>query len=132
MKRVGFDDVLLAMKHPQMYLLISTLPKLEQQCLIPHTVPVGEEEPIMNRLMTLDLHGKKPVILYGKNCADISVEQKYHQLTTLGFREVHVYGGGMLEWTLLQDIFGTSEFPTTSVVTDLLRFQPQRRLLLSN
>jgi hypothetical protein len=113
-----------------MYLLISTLPKLEQQCLILHTVPEAEEEALMNRLMTQEVHGKTPVILYGKNCADPSVDQKYHQLVALGFRQVHVYGGGMLEWTLLQDVFGAREFPTTSVTTDLLRFQPSKRLLI--
>jgi len=122
-RRVGFDDVLLAVGQPETYLLINTLPVQEQSCLIFSTVSIAEEEVMINQLISSYKHHDKTVILYGKNGADTSVDRKYQQLTGLGFRNVFVYAGGMLEWMLLQDAFGKDEFPTTSTLLDLLRFQ---------
>jgi len=122
-RRIGFDDVLLAVGNPETYLLINTLPAQDQSCLIRHTITISEEERVMNQYISSYQHYNKKVIVYGKNCADASVEKKYHQLTSLGFRDIFVYPGGMLEWMLLQDVFGVDEFPTTSTTTDLLRFQ---------
>jgi rhodanese-related sulfurtransferase len=124
MRRVGFDDVLLAVRQPETYLLINTLPVQEQSCLIRSTIPIAEEEALMNSIIASYQQSNKTVIIYGKNNADTSVDRKYQQLTSLGFRQVYVYAGGMLEWMLLQDAFGKDEFPTTSVLLDLLRFQP--------
>jgi len=122
-RRVGFDDVLLAVREPETYMVINTLPAHEQSCLICSTVSIAEEELLINQLISSYKHHHKTVILYGKNGADTSVDRKYQQLTGLGFRNVFVYAGGMLEWMLLQDAFGKDEFPTTSVLLDLLRFQ---------
>jgi hypothetical protein len=122
-RRVGFDDVLLANQAPEKYLLINTLPLHQQSCLIRNTVSVAEEEALMNRLISSYCHYGKPVIVYGKNGADVTVDRKAQQLKALGFREVFVYSGGMLEWMLLQDVFGHAEFPTTSPCGDILRFQ---------
>lgn len=122
-KRVGFDDVLLAVREPEKYLLINTLPVHEQSCLICSTISITEEEVLINQLISSYTHHDKTVILYGKNGADTSVDRKYQQLTGLGFRDVFVYAGGMLEWMLLQDAFGKDEFLTTSTLLDLLRFQ---------
>jgi hypothetical protein len=126
-KRVGFDDVLFAAQNPNVYLLINTLPTTEQQCLVQHTLSIAEEESTLNRLLSTETHYTKPVIVYGRNCADATVDRKYQQLSALGFREVHVYAGGMLEWLLLQDVYGQDEFPTTSIITDLLLFRPTKR-----
>jgi 3-mercaptopyruvate sulfurtransferase SseA len=82
-----------------------------------------EEEAVMNQWIASYKHYTQTVIVYGKHGADIAVDRKYQQLTGLGFREVYVYAGGMLEWMLLQDVFGATEFPTTSKTTDILRFQ---------
>ena len=122
-RSVGFDDVLLAIQNPEKYLLINTLPVNQQACLIQQTVPVAEEEALLNRLISAYKHYTQPVIVYGRNCADITVDRKYAQLRNLEFREVYVYSGGMLEWMLLQDVFGRDEFPTTSHTLDILKFQ---------
>ena len=122
-RRVGFDDVLLAVRQPETYLLINTLPVQEQSCLICSTVSIAEEEVMINQLISSYKHHDKTVILYGKNGADTNVDRKYQQLAGLGFRNVFVYAGGMLEWMLLQDAFGKDDFPTTSELLDLLRFQ---------
>lgn len=123
LRRVGFDDVLLAVRDPEKYLMINTLPVHEQSCLIRSTVSIAEEEALINQLMATYKHHHQTIIIYGKNGVDASVDRKYQQLASLGFREVFVYAGGMLEWMLLQDAFGKDEFPTTSHLLDLLRFQ---------
>jgi rhodanese-related sulfurtransferase len=122
-RRVGFDDVLLAIQHPETYMLINTLPAHQQSCLIQQTTPVAEEEVRMNQLMSSDKHHRQMVIVYGKNGSDVTVDRKCQQLSSLGFREVFVYSGGMLEWMLLQDVFGYAEFPTTSRSGDIFQFQ---------
>jgi hypothetical protein len=66
------------------------------------------------------------IIIYGKNCNDETVEKKYKQIMSFGFQDVYVYTGGLFEWILLQDIYGKDEFPTTSIVIDILKFSPKR------
>jgi hypothetical protein len=61
------------------------------------------------------------------NSADQTVDTKYEQLIGLGFREIYIYGGGLFEWMLLQDVYGASEFPTTKKVVDILKFQVKSR-----
>jgi hypothetical protein len=39
---------------------------------------------------------------------------------------VKVYFGGMFEWLLLQDVYGSDSFPTTSKEIDILKFKPLR------
>lgn len=107
--------------------LINTLPLQEQHCLILHTVNAMDEERIINKL----LNNKQVIlILYGKNANDPKIEEKYKQLYHLGFtsNQLIVYLGGMFEWLLLQDIYGLSEFPTTSNELDLLKYKAKRVL----
>jgi len=44
-------------------------------------------------------------------------------LVALGFTEVYIYLGGLFEWVLLQDIYGTELFKTTRRVADILRYK---------
>jgi len=68
---------------------------MEQDCLIPSTIPSDKEEDIINSYM----RGTKPVVvIYGKNTNDNSILKKYQQLEGLGFPRVYVYPGGMFEW----------------------------------
>ena len=62
-------------------------------------------------------------MVYGKNCADTTATKKAIQLRTLGFVNVCVYGGGLFEWLLLQDIYGKPEFKTTSKIVDILKYK---------
>ena len=64
-------------------------------------------------------------IIYGKNANDITIYQKYTQLTDLGFTNVYVYPGGMFEWMLLQDIYSDDHFKTTQKELDILKFKPK-------
>jgi hypothetical protein len=56
---------------------------------------------------------EKDIIIYGRNCHEYEkLVKKQKQLASLGFKNVYIYLGGMFEWLLLQDVYGTKEFPT--------------------
>ena len=99
-------------------LMITTIPSdiLDRNggFLISGTLPLEKEEEYINGLLldtaaTDDL----PVIIYGQNAADETAHKKAEQLYALGFRNLHIYRGGLFEWCLLRDIYGNAEFSTT-------------------
>ena len=122
-EKVGFEDILYACQNRDHCLLINTLLSTEQQCLIFGTLPMENEEQTINQLLQTNCHDKI-IILYGKHNCDTKVEEKYKQLCELGFSHVYIYHGGLFEWLLLQDIYG-SEFITTSKVNDILSYRPK-------
>jgi hypothetical protein len=125
-QKIGFEDVLFAIKHPANILLINTLPAHEQTVLIPSTVVSENEEAVINGLIKNYEVGLYTAIIYGKYAMDESAEKKYHQLKQLGFGKVFVYSGGLFEWILLQDIYGDSHFPVTNPPNkDLLKYAPK-------
>ena len=132
-RKVGFEDIQFVIKHKKRnYVLINTLTITEQNCLIPDTIAIKDEEAIINKHLNKNIH----IIIYGKNANDESIFKKYEQLLTLGCSSVFVYTGGLFEWLLLQDIYGKDEFPTTSDELDILKYRAdsvlQNRLLLEN
>lgn len=112
------------------YIIINTMDKNSQSCLILNTIPIQEEEEMINGI----LNNKYPnvnniiVIVYGMNSNDESINSKYEQLIKLGIKNVFVYTGGMFEWLLLQDIYGCDLFPTTSRELDILKYKPRKQL----
>jgi len=40
--------------------------------------------------------------------------------------DVAMYCGGLFEWMLLQDVYGSVEFPTTGREVDILKFRPTK------
>jgi hypothetical protein len=86
------------------------------------------EEKIINDLLNQYNFKDKSIIVYGKNANDHTAEKKYRQLITIGFVDVYIYLGGMFEWMLLQDIYGKDEFPTTTIVLDILKYKGKREL----
>jgi len=132
-RKIGFEDIQFVLKHKKRnYVLINTLTITEQNCLIPNTIAIKDEEAIINKHLNNNIH----IIIYGKNANDESIFKKYEQLLTLGCGSVFVYTGGLFEWLLLQDIYGKDEFPTTSDELDILKYRTeavlQSRLLLEN
>jgi len=121
--RVGFDDVLYAIQNNDRHILLNTLPSVEQQCLISGTIAMENEESMMNSLIKNNRH-MQIILLYGKNACDTTPDEKYTQLTKLGFTEVYIYNGGLFEWLLLQDIYG-NEFKTTSNIRDPIQYRPK-------
>jgi Rhodanese-like domain len=93
-------------------ILINTMPFNEQHCLIKGTLNAHDEIQQIQQLQDADAIDM-PIIIYGRNCTDTSVDAKYKQLVKMRFFNVSIYRGGMFEWTLLQEIYGTENFPTT-------------------
>ena len=126
--KIGFEDVVQSIQKPEKYVLINTLPSSKQECLISGTLGLREEEAFINGLLTKYTDVSKHIVLYGMNATDDTPYQKQRQLISLGITEVWVYSGGLFEWLLLQDIYGETEFPTTSEAkkNDMLLFRSSR------
>ena len=125
-QKINFEDILIAYKKPEAYLLINTLSESEQDCLILNTISASKEEQTINRY----IHSNKRIhiIIYGRNSNDEKIVKKYEQFIKLGFIHVYIYMGGLFEWLMLQDIYGYTEFPTTMKQLDFLKFKPPQRL----
>lgn len=125
--KINFEDIQYVLKNPEGHLLINTLSDAEQECLIINTMNIKNEENIINSCIK---NGRKDIkiIIYGKNCNDEKIFNKYNQLTSLGFYNVYIYVGGMFEWLMLQDIYGEKEFQTTKKELDILKYKPYKVL----
>ena len=126
--KINFEDIQNALKAPNQYIIINTLPINEQECLIKYTIDYNLEEKTINYFLNEYDFNSKNFIVYGKNANDESIEKKYKQLIGLGFSQVYMYVGGLFEWMLLQDIYGMNEFPTTKKVLDILKFRPEKNI----
>jgi hypothetical protein len=120
-RKIGFERVLSAQNSPAKYVIINTLPSSDQGCLIAGTLALLDEERVINEL--LNSYIDKTVVIYGRNSTDDSPDKKHNQLVSLGLKDILVYSGGLFEWLLLQDIYGSGEFRTTSKCGDLLAFR---------
>ena len=125
-QKISFEDLQYALNRVETFIIINTLPAVEQDCLIKNTISYQMEEKCINELMNQYDFKSRKFIVYGKNAVDESVDKKYKQLISLGFTEVYIYSGGLFEWMLLQDIYGNDEFPTTRKVLDILKYKPLR------
>jgi hypothetical protein len=129
-QKINFEDVQFILKNSESHLLINTLPETEQSCLLPLTVQASQEEIIINKYLKNGLKNVR-IIIYGRNCNDEKIYTKYGQFTSLGFYNVYIYTGGLFEWLMLQDIYGTQEFPTTKKELDLLKYKSNKVLNIS-
>jgi hypothetical protein len=126
-KKIGFEDVQTAITTHN-YLIINTLPIETQDCLISKTIVPNYEVELLNRCIQEGKTHSCQIIVYGKNSTDNTVDKKYQQLKSLGFKNVYVYSGGLFEWLLLQDIYGIDNFPTTKREKDILKFKPPKKI----
>ena len=110
------------------YIIINTMDKNLQSCLIQNTIPIQEEEEIINGILKNKYSNDITMIVYGTNSNDESICSKYDQLVKLGIKNVFIYTGGMFEWLLLQDIYGRDLFPTTSRELDILKYKSRKQL----
>lgn len=122
---INFEDMQAIIKKSD-YIIINTLDINEQKCLIKNTVSPSQEIKILND----NLKNTKllKIIIYGKNCNDTKLLQKYKQLINLGYVNSAIYIGGLFEWLLLQEIYGEDEFPTTSYELNHLLYKPDKTL----
>ena len=122
-QKIGFEDIQIVIKNHETYLLINTLQESEQNCLIVNTVPISQEETLINKYIVSNKRIR--IVIYGKHNLDDTVVKKNQQLLNLGFSNIFIYVGGLFEWLILQDIYGKDEFPTTSKQLDLLKYKPR-------
>lgn len=123
--RVNFEDVQYAIDNDE-YVLVNTLPSGKQGCLIQGTIHADDETLKLNKLLRENVTTK--IVVYGENANDPRVETKCHQLRSLGFIYVYLYGGGLFEWLLLQDVYGDDMFKTTTKESDHLRYRGAQQL----
>ena len=97
------------------FLLINTLPMDKQNYLIKGTLSAFEESQRVNDY--LYKNKKVEIVVYGLDSIDPTVGKKFIQLKSLGFENVYVYTGGIFEWALLQEVYG-SNFPTEGTLSD--------------
>ena len=124
--KINYEDMQMIVQKPEIYLLLNTLPKHEQHCLVFNTLHADDEEIVINKYLKQNKNIK--IVLYGRNCNDESVSKKCQQLTSLGFSTIYVYNGGLFEWLLLQDVYGKDLFPTTSSEFDFFKFKSSAML----
>ncbi len=103
------------------FIIINTLDINSQHCLIKNTLSPEEEINALNNY--LKNNKSINILIYGENCCDTKVIDKFNQLYKLGFTNLYIYIGGLFEWLLLQDIYGDDEFPTTSKIIDILKYK---------
>ena len=103
------------------FMMINTLENNNQDCLIKNTHSPEEEISALNYY--LKNNKSINILIYGENCCDTKVIDKFNQLYKLGFTNIYIYIGGLFEWLLLQDIYGYDEFPTTTKIIDILKYK---------
>ena len=109
------------MKNQNDIILINTLPLTRQDCLIKGTLKALIEVEYMNKI--LKTNKNKEIIVYGIHHTDLTVITKYNQLKKLGFKNVHIYFGGMYEWLLLQEVFGVINFQTDGIIKNIVDYK---------
>ena len=124
--KLNFEDIQYAITNTNTYVIITTVNANINTCLIQGTIPIETEETVINSLISSGKYKDINIIVYGLNCNDLSIHTKVKQLKSLGFNHVFIYIGGLFEWLLLQDIYGQSNFQTTSVEKDLLKYKPSK------
>ena len=102
-------------------LIINTLTENNQYCLIQGTINIKDEAKILNNYLSTNKN--KLIVIYGKNNNDEKIFIQYKKLTDLGFTNVYIYIGGLFEWLLLQEIYGSEHFPTTTNELDILKYK---------
>lgn len=126
-QKINFEDIQFVLKNKESFILINTLLEAEQECLISGTISINKEIELINHCIK---NGKKHIklIIYGKNSNDEKIYEKYNQLSSLGFYNIYIYPGGLFEWLLLQDVYGSADFPTTKKELNILKFKPNKVL----
>ena len=130
---INFEDmqyIINEQPHYKKTIIVNTLEAHHQSCLIAGTLTVEMEIDVLNA--HLNKNKDIQIVIYGMNAADATCMKKYDQLIKLGFYNVYIYGGGLFEWLLLQDVYGAELFPTTSARADILKYKGRRTLNMHN
>jgi len=123
-QKINFEDMQYAISDNDT-IIINTLKPDMQECLIYRTVSIHEEVGLLNQMLSSSNTGTR-IVIYGLNASDETIVTKYNQLTSLGFYNIYVYTGGLFEWLLLQDVYGSDAFRTTKKELDILKYKGRR------
>lgn len=123
-RKIGYEEMQDSINSNS--IIINTLPPDEQECLIQNTINCTREESVINNYLKENKMIK--IVIWGRNCLDQSVYNKYKQLTDLGFKNVVIYLGGLFEWLLLQDIYTEEYFKTSIRELNILKYKPCKLL----
>lgn len=122
MRKSGFEDIQQYIQsNDHNLILINTLDPTDQDILILKTIHCQNEVALVNKAMS----DKKSIIVYGYNNNDDRVVDKYNQILKLGHANVSVYVGGLFEWLMLNDIYGSEQFPVTKQCNDFYKYRPK-------
>ena len=73
---IGFEDIKYAISHSNDFVIINTLSANDQDLLIRGTLPCDREETVINEQISNYRAPDLPVIIYGRNCCDDTVQFK--------------------------------------------------------
>lgn len=127
-QKINFENLQTLLETPEKMHLINTLPSHQQSCLITSTLDAYKEEHTVNEMLHNLKIPERYIVVYGKNEQDETAISKTNQLSQLGVKNVFLYSGGLFEWLLLQDIYGSQHFPTTSAELDILSYKPPKNM----
>lgn len=127
-KVIGFEDMLSLLRSN--VVLLNTMARGDQACLIRGTLHADDEESAMNAMLTSTdpLVTDRWVVVYGRHTLDPKPMEKARTLRLMGLSRLLVYRGGLFEWLLLQEVFGQDQFPTQGACPDLLAYRPSPTL----
>ena len=120
--KINFERMQQCVEDAENTIIIHTMSSQREHCLIKGTLTAEKEVKELNKALNT-LGAMKPIVIYGENACDMTIVSKYNQLIQLGFSNVMVYPGGMFEWLLLQDIYGTELFLTSGSGGDILDYK---------
>lgn len=128
LQKISFQDMIHCVERK--YTIITVMKYDDNLCLIKGTVPIINEESIINEIYNKDL--TTPIVIYGYHSCDENIIKKYIQLKELGFKNIYIYPGGMFEWLLLQDIYTDKYIKTNSKEMNLLKYRPPNLIIEKN
>jgi hypothetical protein len=122
---IGFDDMIEFISDRSVVLITTMSDSMGPHRIVGTLSPTDEIDEI-NRCIANCTHNRR-IVIYGENSSDESGFRKSEQLRGMGFTDIYVYGGGLFEWILLQDIYGADTFKTNQPIDDILRYKGNRR-----
>tara|TARA_B110000259_G_C13855087_1_gene338441 strand:+ start:395 stop:724 length:330 start_codon:yes stop_codon:yes gene_type:complete len=85
---INFEDIQESVSKNK--IMINTLKKDKQMCLIKNTLSIDDEVVVINKLIS-EGNYDVTIIIYGENSSDNNIYDKYKQLLKLGFVNIYIY-----------------------------------------
>lgn len=119
--RVNFEAVPSASSDGLLISTIDCTRDAHLDCAIIGTTDRSQETEKIQRAK--EVYPNMPIVIYGANSTDTTPFFRWKELTQMGLTNVSVYTGGLFEWLLLGETYGTEAFGVTTPQDDLLKFK---------